>query len=78
LRGLNFKNMAKQSKTKEVKIVDETKMTSMQLKQSKIKEVSTLTIEMIKKVGGMEIGSQKTLPTRLANQMVALGNAKLI
>ncbi len=75
--------MAKtKSKPKEniegVKLYQVIPLTPFEKKKSMLKPITTLTIEIIEKVGGMEIGTKKTLPTRLANQMVDLGHAKII
>lgn len=52
--------------------------TLMDKKRAMLKPQSFETVEMIKEVGGMKVGFQKKLPTRLAKQMVELGHAKII
>lgn len=61
----------------DVKVPVEPK-TLIDKKRAMLKPESFETIEMIKEAGGMNVGFQKKLPTRLAKQMVALGNAKII
>ncbi len=66
--------MAKNIKSKVEKVEIDTEKVSVKSK----KTVEKVEIEMIKEVAGMKIGDKRKVPFYLANQMVQLGNAKII
>ena len=61
---------------KDLKPKEEVKILKVSDLKSKKEEV--ITIEIIKDLSIFKIGDRKQLPKSLANQMVKLGNAKII